>query len=296
MRIRHLAGTLVVPLVLVAGTAAAAPIGYALGNGGTELLRFDVASPDSVASVGLSGDGSRLDAIDFRPATGELFGYDDASDLYFLVDPLTGALTDASGTISPTDTGNLDIDWNPTIDRMRTVTESDQNIVYNPNTGDASDAATTPLFFGAGDPNDGTDPNVTANAYSNSFAGAVTTTQYVLDHELDILATLANNAGTLTTVGSLGLDIGAAAGLDIFSVGGSNIAYALLNVGGTPGLYTIDLATGAATPIGTVGGIGQFNDITALAIADVPVPASITLLAAALGLGLCWRGARRPAS
>ena len=292
MSIRHLAGTLAVPLIFAAGTAAAGPIGYALGNGGTQLLSFDVTAPGSVNVVSLGGDGTRLDAIDFRPATGDLYGYDDDSDLYFVVDPVTGALSNASGTVTATDTRNLDIDWNPTIDRMRTVTESDQNIVYNPNTGGASDATTTALFYGVGDANDGTDPNVTANAYSNSFAGAVTTTQYVLDHELDILATLANNAGTLTTIGSLGVDFDAAAGLDIFSSGG-NTAYALLNVAGTPGLYTIDLTTGAATSIGGFP-VGQFNDISGLAVTAVPEPATVGLLAAG-GLGLFLFRRRRSA-
>lgn len=82
--------------------------------------------------------------------------------------------------------------------------------------------------------------------------------------------------------------------------GGTNVATALLNVGGIPSLYTVDPATGAAAPRGTVGN-GGFNDISALAGADVPSLASLMLLAAGLGLCLFFglfgggRLVRRPA-
>ncbi|MGF1562283.1 MAG: DUF4394 domain-containing protein [Geminicoccaceae bacterium] len=121
--------------------------GFALADDGTTLVSFDLTDPGTTSTVALSGDGTRLDAIDVRPATGEIFGYDDVSDSYFTLDAASGALTSASGDVTLTSTGNLDIDWNPTIDRMRTVSEEDENIVYNPETGAASDAATTPLFY-----------------------------------------------------------------------------------------------------------------------------------------------------
>jgi hypothetical protein len=38
------------------------------------LLSFDVGDPSTVETISLSGAGTRLDAIDFRPATGQLFG------------------------------------------------------------------------------------------------------------------------------------------------------------------------------------------------------------------------------
>ncbi|WGF87050.1 DUF4394 domain-containing protein [Marinivivus vitaminiproducens] len=133
---------------MVNGLAVSGTTAYALGNDGSTLLSFDVSDPGAVTSTDLGGN---LDAIDFRPATGDLYGYDDATDAYFTVDAMSGELTAASVPGAMTDTGMLDMDWNPTIDRLRVVTETDQNIVYNPEAGNASDAATMPLFYDAGD-------------------------------------------------------------------------------------------------------------------------------------------------
>jgi len=121
--------------------------------------------------------------------------------------------------------------------------------VYNPNTGTVG--AFTTLFYAAADANAGVDPSVIENAYTNSFAGATTTQQYVIDHNLNTVATLANNAGTLVTVGALGVDTGLATGFDIFSANGSNMAYAILTPDGSASaFYSINLSTGAATMIG----------------------------------------------
>ncbi|MCB1800956.1 MAG: DUF4394 domain-containing protein [Gammaproteobacteria bacterium] len=263
-----LAGTLVSPSV------NATPMGYALADGGTSLVSFTLSDPGTTTSVALTG--GTLDAIDFRPATGELFGYDDATDAFFTVDTSSGVLTPASTTVTATDTDALDIDWNPTIDRMRTITATDQNIVYNPNTGTASDAATTPLFYVAGDANDGANPNIVANGYTNSVAGAMTTQQFALDSDLNVLVTLGNNAGTLNTIGSTGVDFDANAGLDVLTVGMSNTLYALLTVSGVTSLYALDATSGAATMVGVIG--SSLNDLAGLAVANIPEPSMLLLL------------------
>ena len=293
---------LAMPLALVTlGGAAAGPIGFALGADGASLLRFDLAHPGAIKSLALSGAGTRLDAIDFRPRTGELFGYDDASDRYFTVDVNTGMLKGASSSATATNSRSLGLDWNPTIDRLRVVTDTNQNIVYNPDTATASNAATVPLFYGPGDVNEGRDPGVVANGYTNSFAGATTTQQYVLDAQLNTLATLANNAGRLATVATITVmgvefDFDPSAGFDILPLlGGGNMAYALLTEAGAPGatagIYTIDLTSGAATFLGALdSAIGQ---ATGLAV-TVPEPATIGLLLAG-GLLLLARAPSRKA-
>ena len=59
------------------------------------------------------------------------------------------------------------------------------------------------------------------------------------------------NAGALTTVGALGIVPDAAdIGFDITPAG---LAYALVQIAGVPRLYTINLSTGAATLVGTLG-------------------------------------------
>lgn len=300
LKLRTILGASV--LTLAAATAAeAAHTGFALGSGGTTLVRFDPANPAGAMETSLSGDGVRLDAIDFRPATGELFGYDSAADAYYIVNPNTGALTQVdNGMVVATTGGNLDIDWNPTIDRMRTVTSGDQNIVFNPN--DGSTTAATDLFYAMGDANEGVNPSVVANAYTNSFAGNFggTTVQYVLDSGTDSLATLANNAGTLSTIAELTvngspLSFDNDAGFDIFFNAGAseNIPYALLTSQGLTSLFILDLTTGAATLVGSFA--RSFGNMTGLAfgvVNEIPIPAALPLFFAGLG-GLTFAARRR---
>jgi hypothetical protein len=197
----------------------------------------------------------------------------------------------ASGTgASATNTNLLGMDFNPTIDRVRVVTESGQNLVYNPNSAAAPTVATD-LFYPAGDPgaNAPLGVRIIENAYSNNIAGSgLPTIQYGIDYGLDSLVTIANNAGTLTTIGSLGLNINDVApfvGFDIFTSGfGVNTAYAVLDTttGNAPGLYTINLATGQAMSVGAIG--GGFTQVYSLAVRPsqqiIPEPGTIALLAA----------------
>lgn len=268
-----------VSLATIAGmctAASAQQMVYAIGGGGTSLVRFMSNDPSNVTVVGnFGGAASFLDAIDFRPQTGQLYGYLDATDSYYTVDVMTGALTLASGgATASTNTFQLGMDFNPTIDRARVITDSDQNIVFNPVAG--TSAAFTDLFYGVGDANEGADPNVIDNAYTQNFAGSMATQQYAIDYGLDALVKLANNAGTLTTVGSLGIDTDIYTGFDIYTAGGVDTAYAILTgASGAASFYTINLATGQAT---LVGELGMGSQVYSLAV--IPAPASMVLAGA----------------
>lgn len=266
------------PLLSLAATAFPAhaqQTAYAIGNGGTTLLRFQTNNPGAVTTVGnFSGAATFLDAIDFRPANGQLYGYLDSTDSFYTINLNTGALTLASTgpSAAPTNTFQLGLDFNPTIDRARLVTDSGQNIVYNPDAQTV--AAFTTLAYAVGDANENTSPSIIDNAYTNNFAGAATSQQYAIDYGIDALVTLANNTGVLATVGSLGVNTDIFTGFDIFSQGGTNTAYALMTpVGGAAGFYNVNLATGAATLVGAFGATGQ-----SYSLAVIPAPASLAIL------------------
>jgi hypothetical protein len=181
-------------------------------------------------------------------------------------------------------------DFNPMIDRIRVVTDTNKNYVFNPITG-ALQLAATDLAYGAADPNLGKDPNVAGSAYSNNTSTPPASTQlYGIDTGLNILVTQANNAGTLGTVGPLGVDISALAGFDIS--GRTGTAYAVMTPAGSSQsiFYTINLGTGAATPVGPVGIIGGGIIVTAMTVDPIPEPATTALGAFAI-LGLA--GIRR---
>ncbi|MEQ8934493.1 MAG: DUF4394 domain-containing protein [Amphiplicatus sp.] len=297
------AAALSLPL-LAAAPANAALTGYSLNASGTQLIYFDPTNVGGAATIAISGDATRLDALDFRPANGDLVAYDSATDRYFTVNPLTGATTEISDNmVVPTQQSNvLDVDWNPTIDRMRLVTGQDDNIVFNPN--DGSTTAVTDLFYAAGDVNEGANPTIVGNGYTNSFAGAVSTIQYVLDAGTDSLGILANNAGSITTVGQTTLNgqnffFGTNGGLDIVydNATQTNVAYAALFGGGLTSLFIVDLATGGLSKVGDfAGALGNIKGLTFADINEVPLPAALPLfLLGAGGLAFARRN-RRPLS
>ena len=278
-RLNALAAASGAALAIGFATSAQAELVYAVTQNGT-LISFDSTSTSDILSgADISGlqIGEDIRGIDFRPSTGELFAIGSFSNVY-TIDTTTGAATAVGGPFTPAMNGlSFGWDFNPVIDRIRLVSDANQNLVINPNDGSATLA--TDLFYGAGDANNGTDPNVVAVSYTNSFAGASMTQLYGIDTGLDILVTQDNSNGTLATVGALGVDLTDDATFDIS--GASGIAYASVqNFSlGASTFWTIDLATGVATPVGDVGG-GAFI----IAMSVVPAPTGL----AVLGLGsLC---------
>jgi hypothetical protein len=93
-------------------------------------------------------------------------------------------------------------------------------------------------------------------AYTNSIPATPVTKTFDIDSNLDVLVLQEPpNDGVLATVGPLGIDFGPMGGFDILT-DGSGGDHAFAASGST--LYTIDLGTGAATTLGTIGD-GSFN-------------------------------------
>ena len=232
------------------------------------LLRFDSSTPGTIdLDVAITGlqPNENIHGIDFRPATGQLIALGventagtDTGRLYG-IDFATGAATQIGTTpfsTTLTDGASYGFDVNPVADRLRVTNSADQNFRINPTTG-AISGVDTALAFAAGDTNFGDNPSVLASAYTNNFAGTPVTTLFGIDTLNDVLVRQGGvdsnpspNGGVLTTIGALGVDA-TDASFDIANATGA--AFAALTVGGSTGLFTINLTTGAATLVGAVG-------------------------------------------
>ncbi len=134
-------------------------------------------------------------AIDFRPLTGDLYGFAPSGRLYVL-NLTSGAASIPAGTATALTGTRFGFDFNPTVDRIRVVTDTDQNVRLHPDTGVTSGTDTN-LIFAATDVNAGADPNVVGVAYTNNFAGAGATVLYDIDSNLNALLVQSNpNGGT----------------------------------------------------------------------------------------------------
>ena len=248
-------------------------MGFALADdGATLVVMSDIAAPGEVETFELS---QSLRALAYRPVTGDLLGY--ADGMIVSVDPMSGEITDLGASFADDamiGEGYVAFDFNNAIDAVRAVGSDGANLVYFPEGfGDGDDRAGSVLRFtdtayAEGDANAGTTPMIFANAYTNAIPDmtAGSTAQFALDAETDALVTLANNDGTLGTVGPVmvdgeAVDLSGWGGMDILSPAeGENAAYAILQMEGadTAGLYMIDLETAEATSLGDLG-MGGFS-------------------------------------
>lgn len=232
---------------------------------GNQLLSFDSGSPGSITNslpvTGLPG-GETVEGIDFRPLNGMLYALGSTGRLY-TIDLETGAATQVGASFTLTGT-RFGFDFNPTVDRIRAVSDQEQNLRLHPDTGVV--AFTDPaLAFAVGDVNSGDDPVVAGAGYTNSLAGVSTTVLYDIELGNDVLVSQnPANDGTLNTIGPLGVAaVDSFVGFDIS--GRTGTAYAAINPGSGPTLYRIDLSTGTALRVGAIG--GSASGITGLAIA-----------------------------
>ncbi len=239
---------------------------------GNRLILFDSATPGTPTTGFTLTIGEPVVAIDFRPATGDLYGIGASGRLYGF-NLTTNTPIPFSNTPTPLIGTRFGFDFNPTVDRIRVTSDSEQNIRLNPNDGSLT-ATDVPLAYALGDAHVGANPNIVGSAYTNNFAGATATTLYDIDSNLDILVYQdPPNSGLLHTVGSLGVDTSDLVGFDISQ--GTGTAYASLTVGGTTGLYTINLANGAATLVGNIANATALNGEK---IVDIAVPTATRLL------------------
>lgn len=241
------------------GTAGRAIYGIDASN---MLIVFASGRPDLVSRrVAVSGlaAGEQILGIDFRPVDNRLYALSSTSRVLTL-DTLSGAATSVGPAFAPTLTGSsYGFDFNPVADRIRVHSDSSQNLRLVPTTG-ATGVVDGRLTYALLDPGMGMQPGIAGTAYTNSVAGATSTTLYAIDATRDVLVTLADpNSGSIATVGALGVNTTGDVGFDIAGAD----AFATLTGNGTTfsTLYRINLANGQATVIGNVGGGARLRGI-----------------------------------
>lgn len=269
----------------------------ALGSDGTQLLRFNEDAPGATASVTINGVtvGESLVSIDYRPATGQLYGLgiNDALNVgtLYLLDPQSGAATPVglasqvqltTDGVVPVDFpdagGGWGMDFNSALDRVRVTTAGGLNFRINPDSGAPIDGNNGV----AGAPPAGTNPDkalsatgVREVAYTNgppAAGGAGITTEYAIsltDKALYIVKT--PNEGALQTAITL-KTAPAGAPLDVTAIGGFDIpldvkapssdtavtdgsGYGVFTVGGVTSLYIVNLADGASGKLGDLAAL-----------------------------------------
>jgi hypothetical protein len=222
-----------------------------------ELVRFNAGQPTRLQQrLPLQGleAGDKLVGIDFRVARGVLYALSARGRLYTL-DTKTGRLAPVgNGPLIALQGERFGFDFNPVADRIRVVSDTGQNLRLHPDTGAL--AATDPALNGAGG-----STRVAGAAYTYNKNNDKLTTNYAIDLAAGLLLAqgsiegvqpaVSPNTGTLAVVGALGTGALDDASFDIADIG--NTALAALRSGGRTRLHLVDLASGRATLLGTVG-------------------------------------------
>ena len=264
------------------------------------IVTFDSATPGMTSAIkpvtGL-GIAEILLGIDYRPTTGELFGLGSGNNLYVInrstgVATLRGMLmadpTDMSSPFTSLSGTSFGVDFNPVPDlagnpSFRVVSNADQNLRINANNGNVfTDTDINPASS-----------NIVASAYSNNDVLPSTgTTLYGIDSMTDGLVTqMPANDGTILALGPLGVDVSE---LVAFDISRSGVAFLAVNGASSVTLHTVNLATGAATPVGEIGSGLQLRGITAGPA--VPEPSTYALITLGLvGLAVKKRVSQRKA-
>jgi hypothetical protein len=264
-----------------------------------ELIKFNTGDPQRILerkSVKGVPIGNYLLGMDFRVARGVLYTITNQGRLYTL-DSATGELQPVAMT-PPAYEGPMvggerilggfrlvgtafGFDFNPAADRIRIVSDVGLNIRVNPDNGVTVDSDPNipgiqgdgPLTYVPGDVNSGKKPALVAAAYTYNKKDEKLTTNYAIDRDLGVLVmqgskegetpVVSPNTGQLRTVGPLGIGTVRDASFDIADVSNAAFLAARTSEDTRTRLYLVDLQTGKARPLGT---IGNGNPVIGLAI------------------------------
>ncbi len=238
----------------IASAQAATLVGLTADN---KLVKIDTATLAASAPMAISG-ADKVVGIDVRPADGKLYGLTATGQLV-VIDHMSGTATPGSMVSEKVALGPRPVvDFNPVADRLRVIAADGISLRINVDTG--ATIVDKPLNYDAADASAAKKPAVAAGAYTNSMKGAKGTELFHVDGGTGALV-LQNppNDGVLKTRGMVGVTGAADVVMDIANEGeGKNTAYVIAG----NALYTVDLASGKATQVGTIKGMsGKLVDI-----------------------------------
>ena len=260
--------------------------GYGVTGSGS-LVKFDAGNTSRARRVGaITGlaAGERLVGIDIRPVIGEIYGVSTRSNVYEISRrsgraTLKSSLKTADGAAVALQGTSFGIDFNPTNDRLRVVSDARQNLRINPDSGVTTVDRTLAYRNGGGQPspvgaaytnNDGDSFLDPAQLYP-AGRRATGTKLFTIDAARSSLALQdPPNEGSLRMVGGLGRRSGSTVGFDIFSPVNSeavtvgNVGYVSLRRNGRTRLYKVNLGTGRTKPVR--GASRQFGAVEDIAI------------------------------
>ena len=177
--------------------------------------------------------GDVISNIDFRPATGELYGT--ANRQLYVINSNTGVARAIGNPLDSSITGNIVLmEFDPVFDILRYVTDTYAQASINPETGEIYSPSGLVKTLG----------QVGSFGYANNLAGSSKSDLYVINATVDALFRIDfSNNGAVTKVGSgLGVNIDDGIGFDISPEG---VGVACVKVGSQIVTYEIDLTTGA---------------------------------------------------
>jgi hypothetical protein len=230
-----------------------------------QLITFNAKDRRIRKLVSIKGlpAGETLVGIDFQPASGALYGVG-TNEIVYRVNERTGIAIAEGPAFTPALNGqSFGVDFNPVVNRIRVVSDAEQNLALDP---DAGTALMNANLNPAGE-------MIVGAAYENSQFSAMApaaTTLHVVGAANDRLYTQnPPAAGTLTmprnlrVPGAGRLDVGTNVGFDI--EGASGLGYLTdADPGRGTTLYTVEVPTGKAKSLGRIG--GRSLTLTGLAV------------------------------
>lgn len=218
------------------------------------LLSFNSTRPDAILDDAPIV-GEKIVHIDFRPATGELYGIGESGHLY-TINQATKTLTQVGIAVLPNFGG---FEFNPVTDRIRIANENG-NVEVSSTTG-AIVTTGSPLAFASGDTNFGQPPRILALA--NATGGASTTlfgihwTGFFDPTQLIRVGSpggtpISPNTGQTFTIAPTLPATEAYAGFDISDTGEAFAVLTHPEAGVFATLFKVNLATGSTDRLGTL--------------------------------------------